>query len=182
MKIRVLTQDDAQAFRDVRLRALQEHPEAFGRDYAEEKETTLAEVGNRLRSSSDRFMLGALNESTLCGILGFHRYPGRKTRHRAMISSMYVMPAARRNGLGTRLLRTVIERAQKMDDLEELILAVTVGNEAARSLYCGLGFELSHTEKRYIKVGNIYHDIEWLTLQLRDYLPIEQRAPRRVYG
>lgn len=181
MNIRALTQDDAQAFRDVRLRALQEHPEAFGRDYAEESELTLEQVRNRLRADSDRFILGALEEGTLCGIVGFHRYPARKTRHRAMISNMYVIPAARRNGLGTQLLRTVIERAQGLDGMEELILAVTVGNGAARALYCRLGFELSHVEKRYIKIGNTYHDIEWLTLQLKNYQPAEYAGVLSTY-
>lgn len=181
MDIRVLTEEDAQAFRALRLRALKEHPEAFGRDYAEEQATVVEEIGNRLRSNSERFMLGALNGNTLCGIVGFHRYPGRKTRHRAMISSMYVIPMARRMGLGTQLLRTTIERAGRLDGVEELILAVTVGNETARSLYGALGFEPSHVEKRYIKIGNTYHDIEWMTLQLKDYQSIEQQGLQNVY-
>lgn len=132
-------------------------------------------VANRLRSDSERFVLGAWESGTLCGIVGFHRYPGRKTRHRAMISSMYVVPSARRRGLGSTLLRSVFERAQALDELEELILAVTVGNGAARALYLGLGFELSHIEKRYIKIDERYYDIEWLTLSLRRNL--EENGP-----
>ena len=170
MEIRTLNTTDARAFREIRLRALQEHPEAFGRDYAEESGLTMEAVANRLRSDPERFVLGAWEEGTLCGMVGFHRYPGRKTRHRAMLSSMYVIPAARRRGLGTTLLRTVIERAQALDGLEELILAVTVGNGAARSLYYRLGFELSHIEKRYIKIDERYYDIEWLTLLLKNNL------------
>jgi RimJ/RimL family protein N-acetyltransferase len=53
-----------------------------------------------------------------------------------------------------------------LPDLEELILAVTVGNVPARRLYLAAGFELSHVERRYIKVGDQYYDIEWLTLRL----------------
>ena len=60
----------------------------------------------------------------------------------------------------------MIERARQMPGLEEMILAVTVGNGAARSIYLAAGFRPSHVEKRYIKVADCYYDIEWMTLLL----------------
>ena len=77
---------------------------------------------------------------------------------------MYIAPAARGQGFGKALMQALLDRAPTLEHLEEILLAVTVGNEAARSIYLAAGFEPSHIEKRYIKIGERYYDIEWMTL------------------
>ena len=67
------------------------------------------------------------------------------------------------------MMQTLIDRAPTLEHVEEIILAVTVGNGAARSIYLATGFEPSHIEKRYIKVGERYYDIEWMTLRLGSF-------------
>ena len=88
--------------------------------------------------------------------------------HRGGIGGMYVAPEARDQGIGTDLLSALVQRASKLPDLEEIILAVTVGNVTARSIYLAAGFQPSHVEKRYIKVADRYYDIEWMTLLLEN--------------
>jgi GNAT superfamily N-acetyltransferase len=166
MKIRGLNAEDAQAFHALRLRSLREHPEAFGSAYEDECSFPIERVMERLQNSSDKLTLGALIDDELVGFVSFVRYLGRKTRHRAMLASMYVIPEARGRGIGSALLNGVIHHARALSDLEELILAVTVGNETARRLYQMAGFVPSHVEKRYIKVDDMYYDIEWMTLRL----------------
>jgi len=163
---RLVTPDDAAAWQAVRLRALQEHPEAFGSSYEDERDHPLDLLAERIQATPDGFTLGVWQEETLVGIAGLHRSPRVKTRHRAGIGGMYIAPAARGQGIGKALMQALIDRAATIAYLEEIILAVTVGNSAARSIYLAAGFESSHIEKRYIKIGTTYYDIEWMTLRL----------------
>jgi ribosomal protein S18 acetylase RimI-like enzyme len=166
MQIRPLNPEDAQAYQVLRLRSLREHPEAFGSSYEDEGKLSLEQVAERLQPSPDRCMFSAWVDGDLAGIISFARSPGRKIRHRAGLGAMYVAPEFRGRGIGAALLDETIRHARTLPDLEEVILAVTVGNETARSLYARAGFEFSHVEKRYIKVDDQYFDIEWMTMRL----------------
>lgn len=90
MNVRVLKPEDAAPYQTLRLQSLREHPEAFGNAYEDECDLSIDTVAERLRPSPDRCVIGAWVENTLVGIVGFGRYSGRKTRHRAMIGAMYV--------------------------------------------------------------------------------------------
>jgi ribosomal protein S18 acetylase RimI-like enzyme len=167
-QIRILTPADAAAYQPVRLRSLQEHPEAFGSSYEDEMVRPLEIVAGRLQATADGFMLGAWQGTALVGIVGLHRQPGIKIRHRGGVGGMYVAPEARGLGIGKALLHELIAQAPTLQELEEIILAVTVGNATARAIYRAAGFAPSHIEKRYIKVGTNYYDIEWMRLLLKN--------------
>jgi GNAT superfamily N-acetyltransferase len=166
MLIRPLTEDDADLYQALRLRSLREHPEAFGSDYEDECAMTPETVAERLRPNPNRIMFGALVDDKLAGIVHLGRAPGRKIRHRAGLGAMYVAHEFRGQGVGRALVQEAIRYARTLPGLEELILAVTVGNDEARRLYLAAGFVPSHVEKRYIKVDNEDYDIEWMTLRL----------------
>ncbi len=163
--LRTLTAADAAVYQTLRLRALQEHPEAFGSDYADEAVRSLAAVAERLQDLPERFVLGAWSDEQLVGIVGFSQGQGKKIRHRGGVGGMYVATEARGCGIGGTLINTLVQRARPLPHLEEITLAVTVGNSVARALYVAAGFEPAHIEKRYIKLVDRYYDIEWMTLR-----------------
>jgi GNAT superfamily N-acetyltransferase len=164
--IRQLSGDDAQSLRDLRQRALAEHPEAFGSAPDEEAALTLEQfIGNYL-SPPLRITLGAFGGDRLVGIASLLRWSPRKTRHKAMVTGMYVAPEARGAGLGRALLDALIEHARGLEGLRDLSLAVTVTNAAARTLYQRLGFVPFGIERDYICADGIYHSIEWMLLRL----------------
>jgi ribosomal protein S18 acetylase RimI-like enzyme len=165
--VRDLTGNDAADFREIRLRSLQEHPEAFGSAYEDEKDFPLEQTAENLnRPTTDRFILGAFVNGELIGIVGGYRDSLRKCRHRGHIGAMYVSPEARGQGAGRLLLVEAIKRLRAMDGIEDLILAVTVGNDTARALYTSVGFESSYIDPGFFKIDGKYYDIEWMVLHI----------------
>jgi RimJ/RimL family protein N-acetyltransferase len=167
MEVRLLTGEDAEQYQPIWLRALQEHPEAFGRDYSDERHAGIEQVAAQLNvDPADKAVFGLFIDNALSGIATLHRYPGRKTRHRAIVGSMYMIPEARGQGGGRALMGAILDHARAQRGLERLIIAVTVGNEAARQLYLRSGFVPTFVEEGYIKWEGRYYNIEWMRLDL----------------
>ena len=166
--IRRLGPDDAAAYRVVRRRALIEHPEAYGSTVQELDSRSLEEVAATLSAPPEaRCTFGAFVAGELVGLAGFGRGPNAKQRHRAGLYQMYTAPEQRRRGLGRQLVDAVIDHAANQEGIEEIILAVTIGNAAAELLYLGAGFRPQYVEPRYIKLGDVYYDILWMNRMLR---------------
>ncbi len=165
-QIRLLTADDAAAVQQLRLRALQEHPTAFGSSHEDEEQRSIEAVGERLEATADNFSLGAWQHGRLIGMIALRRSPGSKVRHRAGVGGMYVAGDIRGQGIGKALLHALLARAPTLVDLEEIVLAVTVGNTTARALYLASGFKPAYIEERYLKVENRYYDLEWMSLRI----------------
>lgn len=166
MEIRQLEAHDAEAFRNLRLRALKEHPEAFIASYEEELFTPVEDVAERLRlSTPGDFYLGAFVEGRLVGMAHFDRQKGRKVEHRAYIGEMYVPPEQRGLGIGKRLLERLVEHARTLPALEEVGLWVIIGNERAQLLYEAAGFETFCIEPRAFKIDGRYYDAAGMILR-----------------
>jgi len=160
--------DDAVAYRTLRLRGLQEHPDAFTSSHAEDSELPLATTARRLAPDGLDWVFGAFVASKLAGVVGLAREPRAKNRHKGAIFGMYVAPERGRRGVGAELMHHAIEAARSQPGLEQLVLTVTETNVAARSLYEKLGFRSFGIEPRAIRVGDSYcdknHMILFLTL------------------
>lgn len=167
MHLRILTSQDASAFRQLRSRALREHPEAFSNTPQAFEKQAITAISQSLEASKDSYTLGAF-EDELLGTLFFHRPPPErsKTRHRAHIGGMHVASEHQGKGIGKALLLEAIRRARELDGLEQLVLAVTVGNDKALDLYRSAGFEVYSTDERFLKVDGRYYAISWLRLEL----------------
>jgi len=123
MLIRDLTGDDAVAFRAVRLRALKDHPEAYGAAYEDEINIPLEQTIERLNQPTiERFMMGAFLDDELVGTIAGNRESRHNSRHRAFIGAMYVAPEARSRGLGRMLLSEAIARFRAMEGVEDIRL------------------------------------------------------------
>jgi ribosomal protein S18 acetylase RimI-like enzyme len=170
MEIRPLIEDDTIAWRELRLRMLREHPDAFGSAYEEQAPWPLERFAQRLREADapDNFLLGAFEDGKLVGSVAMGREEGMKNRHKAGIFSMYVAPEAHGRGVGRALLAEVIARARALPGIEQLQLAVTTHNTAARNLYAALGFAPYGVERHALKIGDRYFDEELMVLWLRE--------------
>jgi RimJ/RimL family protein N-acetyltransferase len=153
LQIRRLETSDVALYRDIRLEALQQNPEAFGSTFERENAQPLswfeAAVGR-----SDIF--GAFLDGTLAGIAAYVVQQGSKQSHKALLWGMYVRSTARSSGLGKRLVAAVLSHARGR--VEMLQLTVVSENEAARRLYSALGFVEYGFEKRALKQDGRYYD------------------------
>ena len=168
MEVRKLTETDAEAFWNIRLRALRDNPESFGASFEEFLDRGIAGVAQGLRKSStspDDVTFGAFDRN-IVGIAGFRREPEVKRHHKAVIWGMYVPKEMRRKGIGRALLEAAIAYAKTLPDLEQINLAVVLTSKEARHLFISLGFETYGLERRALKLHDRYFDQELMTLRL----------------
>jgi RimJ/RimL family protein N-acetyltransferase len=163
---RLLTAADTDAFRRLRLRALREHPDMFGRAYEETQSATeMAEEFRTLHDGQAGFILGGFDDE-LIGIIGCARERGIKREHKALVWGVYVVPEARGCGWGRRLLEATIRQAREWPGLERIWLSVGIHNAQARALYQSLGFAVFGLERHAMKLGDRYVDEEHMVLDL----------------
>jgi GNAT superfamily N-acetyltransferase len=110
--IRRLNPADATAYRALRLRALQEHPEAFTSSFEEEEAKPLHWSLERLNTPNARFWgafsaaATARTQTQLQGMIGLQSETRQQNRHKATVVGMYVAPEVARQGLAKALLWT----------------------------------------------------------------------------
>lgn len=168
LEIRELGAKDVEAFRDLRARALADHPEWFGEPLDVFVSRPLEDVASSM-SSSRSFTIGAFDGDTLVGMARCSRgHPGAKDAHKAMVTSVYVAPEARGRGIGRSLMKALIKTIDRWPEVEELRLAVVIENHGARQLYRSLGFKVYGVEPRAMKIGQKYVDEEHMYLLLDD--------------
>lgn len=78
-----------------------------------------------------------------------------------------MFPKARGLGAGRALIKAIIENADKLH-VEQLMLDVVVGNDAAKKLYESLGFQTYGVQERSLKHNGQYWDEEHMVLFLND--------------
>ncbi len=165
MVVRELTGDDARAYQELRLYALQESPTAFGSSYSEEVDRPLDMVEDRLGSPAGHTFGAFDQEGGLIGMATLFRDQHIISNHKAYLFGMYVSPEYRRQGVGTMLLEKVISQARALG-LRQINLSVTSANEAPVRLYESVGFERYGLEKDAMRIGEEYYDAAYMVLRL----------------
>jgi hypothetical protein len=87
IEIRPLGSADTAAYRDLRLAALRDSPEAFGSTFERESVQPLAWFRDRLGKGP---VFGAFRLSELVGTAGFVQREGEKEQHKGLLWGMYV--------------------------------------------------------------------------------------------
>ena len=125
-------------YRQLRLRALQDSPDAFGSTWERESTRPDEDWKARLADIDDRFSLPlvALWNDEPVGLAWGRIEP--VLMERADLYHMWASPEHRGRGIGRALLQAVIEWAS--DRAKYIVLGVTLGNDAAIGLYAGAGF------------------------------------------
>ena len=182
VRTRKLVPDEWELFRDMRLRALLDAPDAFGATYA--TSATMDErawrgwlTGDGWDATLASFVVeddAAPVAIATCAV--FHAEPDV-----ADLFSMWVAPPARGKGAGRRLVEAAVDHARDRS-CDRVILRVTVGNDAAAALYVSCGFVGTDTPPQPLREGSNVLTTE-MRLPLRDVddrtLPSRPRPSRR---
>jgi hypothetical protein len=91
LSIRQLTELDAEAYRDLRLEALQQNADAFATVFEEELKKSLDYYQKRFKQNNV-WTFGYFDENQLVGVVTLIREQAKKLQHRSVIVAMYVTP------------------------------------------------------------------------------------------
>ena len=152
MLIRKLTPDDWLVYKEIRLRSLEEAPQAFESSLLEESNFTEHVWRSRLECKASSFCMGGFTDNKLQAIVGFRQGHKLKTRHKSYVWGLYVLPEQRTAGLGLSLMKVVINEFNGLFDISSMHLTVTSNNLAAIHLYQKLGFQQYGIETDAIRV------------------------------
>jgi len=140
MEIRSLTADDWATWREVRLRALAEAPDAFGSKLADWQGDNDCEDRWRDRFDNVAFNAVAAAIGRVVGTIGaMHAGDGS-----VELISMWVAPEVRGAGVGEALIDAVMVWAES-ESIDTVVLAVRRRNAPAVALYERAGFRVVGT-------------------------------------
>lgn len=156
IEVRRLAEDDAEAYRTIRLEALERHPEAFQATYESSAKVPLELFAQRIKRYA---LFGGFVDGALAGFVGFYPLRNAKVRHKGVMWGMYVREDARGTGLADAMVEAVVDHARGR--VEQIMLSVLASDERARRFYARMGFEPYGLEKRALKIGDRYCDEEF---------------------
>ena len=158
--LRPTREQDAAAYRALRLAALEEHPEVFGMDYATSAAQPIEHWQERMRSGSGGehgVTYVAEAAGALIGMTVLVRNDLAKTRHAGNIYGVYTHPSWRGAGVADALLAACVEYARELG-LRLLKLGVVTTNASAIRLYLRHGFTVYGVEPEAIFANDVYYD------------------------
>lgn len=139
LRFETITEASFADLRDIRLRALQEAPSAFGSTYAKEVRWSDSTWRQKAAAWSGPGAFGVLAQDgeDVCGIAGC-RFVAEEPQ-KAQLLSVWIAPSHRGRGLAGRLVERVVDWAWR-HGATSVVLTVTSNNGPAIGLYRRLGF------------------------------------------
>ncbi len=169
LSIRELTIEDFSIWNEMRHLALETESINFGSSN-EDEDDKRPDLYERNMGKKDWFILGAIEDNRLAGMVGFFRYEQLKTKHKGMIWGMFVHPDFQGQGIGGKLMHESIEKAFAMDGLDSILIGYTEGNIAAQKLYDKMGFQVYGREVGCLKHKGQYFNEVLMQMRANDYV------------
>jgi RimJ/RimL family protein N-acetyltransferase len=158
--IRPTRADDAQAYRALRLEALQHHPAVYGADYAERTASPRSyweDVVQRGAGGATGVTFVAAANDELIGMTNVVRVTNPKLTHSASMHGVYVQATWRGTGVADALVQACLAWARE-HGVRVVKLGVVTTNAAAIKLYLRCGFSVYGVEPEGIAWNGAYYD------------------------
>ena len=150
--IRVLREEDVQAYAKLRREALLDSPLAFASSPADDLSSDPEAVREQIRRAPEFVIIGAF-ANDLIGAVGVYRDRHLKASHKAHLWGMYVAPSHRRRGVATELLDAAVRHARALPGVSWVHLSVTSAAAGAQRLYERAGFSVWGAEPDALSHG-----------------------------
>lgn len=139
LDIKVLTPNDWDVLRKIRLTALDEAPNMFLSTYRQEKEYDRSKWQSEFsRGEWYVGMVASRSHDEPVSVLGMTREPGTPI-HQRFLEYLWVAPEFRRRGVAFTMIRLVLDQLRSVG-VRTVFLWVLDGNDNAMRLYKRLGF------------------------------------------
>ena len=153
---------EAEALRRLRLLALRDTPEAFGKGYAQDEARPLESWQEWIATDAP---FGAFVGTEPHGLAGFSRETAANLAHRGKLGAMYVAPGLRGTGAAAALVGAVLQYARTC--VEQVHLSVNVDNQRAVRFYRRMGFVEYGCEPAGLRYAGIAHDVLLMVRRLQ---------------
>jgi len=172
ISIRSLTSEDWKEFRDLRLKALEKDPIAYGMAVTEESLRSDEEwktICQDACNGKGKWYFIAEYHGRLVGMLGAQEQNGSYMRHLVEIVGAYVEPDSRRCGVMKQLFYALKNRLLETPYAEQLIAWVTLHeHQTGKYLFESFNFKYAGKLSRVTKYNGQYYDCCWLEASLRE--------------
>lgn len=129
---------------ELRLRALRDHPDAFGQPVDDAETLSVANATDQFHTrwnSGDNRAFGAFaGDGAPLGMIGVVREPRPRNRHRVSIWGVYVAPEARGRGISSALLARALGHARDVPGVLQVHITAASHNAVAIRAYERAGF------------------------------------------
>ena len=153
ISVRLITPEDYESFRALRLESLRLLPDCFAADPVQEDAMSKEQWLLRLSSA---WSFGGFVDDVLSGMVVFSRPSRAKLAHTGDIGAMYVRASAQGTGLADALMTALLEHAATV--VEQVQLTVNAENARAIKFYQRHGFRQIGIIPRSLHVGDRYYD------------------------
>lgn len=148
------------AYRDLRVRAIQESPQAFldteqeARVFPEKKwKQRLADA-----AADKSWQMFVKLQGKLVGMIGAFRNEENVQNNSATAVGLWVAPEARGKGVGRKLMETLVDALEKKS-IKTVYLSVNVEQKSAIALYKKLGFQIVEEKEAVMGDGKKHREL-----------------------
>jgi ribosomal protein S18 acetylase RimI-like enzyme len=147
-------------YKTLRLRALQEEPQAFGSSYAENVSKPDSYWVERLEDvqQGKNWLVFAKEGEKLLGMMGGFR-KNEDPQDTVNVIAVYVAKEARGKGVSKKLMKALLDEFEKIANITKVKLSVNKQQIPAVKLYEGFGFKVVGQENLRLGDGNYYDEL-----------------------
>jgi RimJ/RimL family protein N-acetyltransferase len=166
--VRAIGPDELDAWWELRLRGLRDHPDAFGADYQASKERGPEHLRPSTREGGESRLFAAFTrDGQLVAQVAVARLEGKRS-HIAMIYSVHTDARFRGLGLSKALIAHAVGHCRALPGVRQIGIAVNARNHPAIAVYTGAGFVAWGTEPQALATADGFHDEIHMMLMLDD--------------
>jgi len=160
-RVEVLTENEWARLRDIRLSALRDYPSAFLASHEREAAYGEQQWAEEILRGEWNIMLAGDKEVGLLGVTREKAMPSQE----CYLEYLWVAPGFRGGGVGSMLLRTVLQRLRH-SGVHTVWLYILHGNHGAMRFYQRFGFQ--STNERHLLPGHPAGSEEGMKLRMAD--------------